>query len=292
MIHSSNSNAAESHIVVDHATGYILETKGAETPRQVASLTKIAAVLVILEWLDETGSDPASLVSVPAEALRGGANPLGLRVNDELSIETGLFAAMMASDNTSTYAVADAIGKRIDPASDKGGVAVFVARMNQRARDLGMAQTRFVNPHGLDEGGEPGVSTASDLARLAIKAHDHPAFARYCGGKERTVEFVRDGTRVPVKLINTNELVGSRGIDGTKTGTTRLAGPCLVVTATHDLALGERVENRRLVVVLLNAEDRFREAVLLLDRAWPSATEWLLSGGQSDPKQRLRKGED
>lgn len=292
MMVPSSPKAAEAWLVADQATGHVLDAKEAETPRQVASLVKIAAALVVLEWVEANGGDPtAHSVVVPREALRGGANPLGLREGDDVPVDTALYAAMMASDNTSTYALAEAIGRRMEATGDSG-VTVFVARMNGLATRLGMARTRFVNPHGLDEGTDFGVSTASDIARLAIHAHDRPDFLRYASEKERNVSFRREGRRVEIRLVNTNELVGSRGIDGMKTGTTRRSGPCLVVTATRDLQIGGDLVNRRLVGVVLDSEDRFREAVLLLDRAWPACASWLGSGGGVDPKQRLRKEKD
>lgn len=282
--------AEECHLVAEHSTGRILLAKNETQPRQVASLTKIASVLLALEWCEETTIDPAKWsFTVPAAAIRGGANPLGLTAGDELTLETGLFAAMMASDNTSAHAFAEAIGREMMPGVEVGkGVDVFVERMNRLAARLGMKDTHFVNPHGLDEGTEKGVSTAADLALLALGAIDRPGFLRYGGERERQVSFLRNGTEVRVKLTNTNELVASRGIDGLKTGTTRLSGPCLIATATRDLPINGSVVARRLVVIVLNAEDRFREAVLLLDQGWSA----LASGGEGDPKQRLRKEAD
>jgi D-alanyl-D-alanine carboxypeptidase (penicillin-binding protein 5/6) len=278
-------------LLVDHADGRVLAAENEGAPRQVASLAKIATALVLLEWLDEAGLDPAtSHATVPPEALRGGANPLGLRAGDRLSYETGLYAAMMASDNTSAHAMAEAAGLAIAPGAPPGrGVAVFVARMNDLAFDLGMKDTRFVNPHGLDEGGELGVSTAADIARLALRALDRPGFLAFASERERTVRFQRGEDEVAVKLANTNELLGTRGVDGLKTGTTRLAGPCLVATATREIERGGRREIRRLVSVVLGAEDRFRETALLLDRGWAALADGR-KGEQIDPKQRLRGG--
>lgn len=263
----------------------MLLSKEADAPRAVASLTKIAAVLAALEWLDESGEGPDLRIPVPPEAVAGGANPLGLRAGDELTLETAFAAAMMASDNTSTHAFAEAVGRRIDPAARPGeGVAVFVARMNRLAERLGSTGTRFVNPHGLDGGGgEAGVSTARDVARLALAALDRPDFLPLAAAKEREVSFLRGGRRIEVRLLNTNELVGTRGIDGLKTGTTRRSGPCLVVTATRRPVEGGggagNSRERRLVAVLLDSGDRFGEAVALLDEAWRACERWLAGGG-------------
>ena len=194
---------------------------------------------------------------------------------------------MMASDNTSTHALAVAAGAAFDPsASDR--IAAFVARMNGLARRLGMDGTHFVNPHGLDEGGELGVSTAADIARLALAAHDRVDFNRLCMSQEEVVIVRRGSTQREVKLVNTNELLGSRGIDGTKTGTTRRSGPCLVVSATRTIAPGGVAQERRLVAVLLNSGDRFRDAVLILDQGWQKCEAWLAEGAPIDPNRCLR----
>lgn len=290
MLTMKGGAAADCHLVAEHSTGRILLAKNETEPRQVASLTKIASVLLALEWCEETTIDPAKWsFTVPAAAIRGGANPLGLKAGDALTLETGLFAAMMASDNTSAHAFAEALGREMMPGTEVGGGAdVFVERMNHLAERLGMKDTHFVNPHGLDEGAEKGVSTAADLARLALAAIDRPGFLQYGSERERQVSFLRNGAEVRAKLTNTNELVASRGIDGMKTGTTRLSGPCLITTATRDLPIDGVTVPRRLVVIVLNAGDRFREAVLLLDQGWAA----LASVREGDPKQRLRKEAD
>lgn len=283
------SHAATSHLVIDHGSGQVLLAKEAETPRAIASLTKIAAVLVALEWSEEKGVALSTSVTVPTAALSGGANPLGLQAGDEVSLETAFFAAMMASDNTSTHAFAEWIGRQMEGAAEAGaGVDRFVARMNELAGRLGMARTRFVTPHGLDPEGTGGVSTATDVGRLVIAALDHPGLLRFASEKEREVAFSRKGRSVSVRLVNTNELVGSRGIDGLKTGTTRRAGPCLVVTATKDLSVGGTTQPRRLIIIVLDSTDRFREAVLLLNEGWTASSAWL-EGGATAGNECLRK---
>jgi D-alanyl-D-alanine carboxypeptidase (penicillin-binding protein 5/6) len=286
----SATHAASSHLVVDHESGHVLISKAADEPRAIASLTKIAAVLVALEWSGAEGVALTTLLPVPPGAISGGANPLGLQAGDEVSLETAFFAAMMASDNTSTHAFAEWIGSRLDRKGAPGsGVDRFVERMNRLAVRIGMSATRFVTPHGLEDSqGNAGVSTASDVGRLSLAALDHPELLRFASGKEREVGFLRKGKTVTARLVNTNELAGSRGIDGLKTGTTRRAGPCLVVSASRDLAVGGVVRPRRLVVVLLDAEDRFREAVLLLNQGWPACEAWVATGGVPG-NQCLRK---
>jgi len=284
------SHAATGHLLVDCESGHILLSKNPEEARPIASLTKIAAVLVALEWAEATGTPLSTPVPIPAKALSGGANPLGLRAGDSVPLEAAFFAAMMASDNTSTYAFAEWIGARMG-SSEKtaAGVERFVESMNGLADRLGMEKTRFVTPHGLEgTDGRSGVSTAVDVARLALAALDHSGLLRYASEVSREVVLLRAGKPLSATLVNTNELTGSRGIDGLKTGTTRQAGPCLVVTATRDLPSGGTTRSRRLVVVLLNSEDRFREAVLLLNEGWTACESWLAAGGEIG-NQCLRK---
>ena len=285
-----NVMAAESYLIVDEATGYVLAAKNENTPRQVASLTKIATVIVVLEWIEETGGDIRQSVPVISEAVAGGANPLNLKAGDSLPLESGLYAAMMASDNTSSYAIAAAMGQQMKPGStDPEAVAVFVEKMNLLATRLGMAATRFVNPHGIDGEGDPGVSTAADMARLAIHADRKPAFGRFCKEKELTVTFSREENEREVTLINTNELIGSRDIDGMKTRTTMRAGQCLIVSATREVETKGVKINRQLIAVVLKSEDRFRETVLLLNKAWRDLEAWLVNGGTINTNDRLLK---
>ena len=285
-----NVMSAESYIIADEASGYIFAEKNENTPRQVASLVKIATVIVSLEWIEEAGGDIGQIVPVIGEAVSGGANPLNLKPGDSLPLESGLYAAMMASDNTSAYAIAAALGQQMKPGTTGGeAVAVFVERMNRLAARLGMEATRFVNPHGLDGEAFLGVSTAVDMARLAIHAHRNPAFGRFCSEKEHTVAFSRSGSGREVTLINTNELVGSRGIDGMKTGTTMRAGQCLIASATREIEMKGVKSDRRLIAVVLNSKDRFRETVLLLNQAWTDFEMWLANGGVIDTNDRLLK---
>jgi len=142
-------------------------------------------------------------------------------------------------------------------ASDGEAVEVFVEAMNREVETLGLEDTRFVNPHGLDEGDDFGESKAADMALLAINAVEQPMFLSLCEMKILEIPVKRVDEVIMKTVRNTNELVGSRGIDGMKTGTTRRAGPCLIATA---VAGGD--DTGRLISVVLNADDRFREAVL------------------------------
>ncbi|MEM9281662.1 MAG: serine hydrolase [Verrucomicrobiota bacterium] len=277
----NHSYCAESFVVVEAATGGILSKKNENTKRQVASLTKVATVLLALDWARAEQVDLETPFPVGEDAISGGVNPLNLREGDQISVRDAMFASMMASDNTSAYVLAEAIGSEVDPGlSGDDAVGLFVEMMNGMAKSLGMAQTEFVNPHGLDGETDLGASTAADMARLTMAAYRDPQFISFVSEKEYEVSFERGGEVHSVRLINTNELVGSRGVDGVKTGTTWRAGACLIASATRN--------DQRIIVVVLKAENRFQESVILLNRGWETWDNWSARGGGIETKERLR----
>jgi D-alanyl-D-alanine carboxypeptidase len=280
--------AAESSIVIDGQSGRVLLAHRAEATRAIASLTKIATVAVALEWVLQNNADLTATMNVTASSMVGGANPLGLQKGDLLPLDSALTAAMMASDNSSALVIAESIGGYL--ASETSGpdaIAAFVSRMNELAAKLAMKNTHFANPHGLDTADAAGHSSASDLAILARHAYTIPELIQYASSKERTVTFFREGRTKSVRLLNTHELIGSRGVDGLKTGTTLAAGPCLITSAQGG-AEGGRADER-LIVVVLGSQDRFRETVLLLDKGW-EALAAPIPDLPALPKEGLRKG--
>lgn len=284
---TSHLVASESSIVVDAQTGRVLAAHRAEAPRAIASLAKIATVIVALEWVRENNADLAATMNVSSTAMAGGANPLGLQKGDLLPLDSAIAAAMMASDNSSALVIAESIGAYIAPeTSGLDARTAFVSRMNELAGKLALRDTRFVNPHGLDTADASGHSCASDLAILARHAYTLPELIGYASSKERTVTFYREGQTKTVRLLNTHELIGSRGVDGLKTGTTLAAGPCLI-TSAHGGDQGGR-SDQRLIVVVLGSQDRFRETVLLLDKGWKALAEPSMDQ-PALPKEGLRK---
>lgn len=282
--------AAESYIVVDQGTGYVLAAKEAHTKRQVASLTKIASAVVILEWLETKSGGLDQLALVTEDALTGGSNPLKLRSGDQISFREGLYAAMMASDNSSIYTLAAEVGVQMQPRIPRSSaMEIFVPLMNALALRLGMNETHFLNPHGMDGAKIKGYSTAADMAILTMYAYDLTGFPELSREKEREITFVRKGDPVRMTVTNTNALVGSHGIDGTKTGTTRLAGECLIASKSGSLDVGGANQTGRLISVVLHSENRFPETAHLLDAAWAKYGDWIRAGSVAGPNDRLRK---
>jgi D-alanyl-D-alanine carboxypeptidase (penicillin-binding protein 5/6) len=208
-----------------------------------ASLTKMMTVLLVLDRaeLDE--------VATVGAGIRAAGAKIGLRVGEEMKVGHLLAAAMIQSANDACLALADHVA---------GSEAAFVELMNQEALKMGLHDTRFADPCGLADGGH--YSTARDLALLAEKLMEDPFAAKLAA----TVK-----TRIPTLggrefvLENTNELIGRYpGALGVKTGTTTAAGRCLLTVAERD---GVRV-----LLVLLNAPDRWWAAVDILDHAFSS----------------------
>ena len=269
----------KAHMVVDFQSGRILAAKNSREPRQIASLTKVAAALVALEWLDKAGPNAKdNLTTVHENRIAGGSNPLKLRAGDKISLETTIFAAVMASDNASAEVLAEYVGRQISGKKAWQGVDFFVGKMNKLAMRLGMSQTKFVNPHGLEKPNKRGISSAQDMAVLAMAALGNPSFLRYCSSRERTLSYLRNGEKKSVTIQHTNELMGTRGIDGIKTGTTKLAGACLMSTAAREFPGDPSGKKHRLISVVLGSDDRFHDTVLLLDEGWENYVQWLRSG--------------
>jgi D-alanyl-D-alanine carboxypeptidase (penicillin-binding protein 5/6) len=278
--------AAESWIIVDKDTGHILASGNPNAKRQIASLTKVATAMVVLDWAEATNTSMATPIAVPPGVTGvGGVNPCGLQPGDRVSLRDLVSAAMMQSDNHAAYTLAHNIGARLPNPQRLSPVESFAAHMNALARKLGMKRTLFLNPHGLDNTTPPPHSTAADLARLTRYAYAHSGFNFYASQPVRdiTVEGA-DGTVRALQLRNTNELLGQDGIEGVKTGRTARAGDCLILAADRDPLpvtneQGQQVAlPRRIIVVLLGSPDRFGQGLAMIRRGWALHERWMAQG--------------
>ena len=277
--------SGSSWIIVDDNTGHILASSSQNDRSQIASLTKIATAMVVIDWAEATGASLAELVGVPAGVSGvGWVNPCGLQPGERVSLRDLLYSAMMSSDNHAAYTLAWNVGSRLPNPQGLSPVDNFTAQMNALARKLEMKRTLFLNPHGLDSMTPPPHSTAADLARLTRYAYSHGGFNFYVSQptREISIEGV-DGTKRGFLLRNTNELLGRDGIEGVKTGRTRLAGDCIVLAADRPPEAVERDGQkiaipRRIIVVLLGSADRFSEGLALIQRGWSLHEEWSAQG--------------
>ncbi|MDP9296768.1 MAG: D-alanyl-D-alanine carboxypeptidase [Actinomycetota bacterium] len=234
--------AAEGAILGDLSTGQVLFSHKPDVERPIASLTKIMTALLALERLD-----PNRIVTVRPDAAPGsvvGLSELGLRAGERIDVRDLLYGLMLASANDAAIALADAIS---------GSAHAFIPEMNRRASRLGLEDTRFFSPNGLDD---RGYSTPHDLFALTRQAYEQPLFARITGTKFADVSGPNGKPR---HLQNRNVLLWLYpGAFGVKTGYTRAAGYCVVAAAKR--------EGLSLVsVVLGEPSEAFSDAAALLD---------------------------
>lgn len=253
--------SAQSAVVLTADTGTVLFEKDGHTPRPVASTTKIMTALLALEAAQERG-DP--LVDITQEMVAVEGSSMGLQAGDSISL-TGLAAGMLlASGNDAANAAALYLDASLES---------FAARMNQRAAALGMEDTHFVTPSGLDGEDAQGLghlSTAYDMALLARAALEDQAFRQLCSSPSLAVEFAEPVKRVT--YTNHNKLLTQyQGCVGVKTGFTKEAGRCLVSAAERDGAL--------LIAVTLNAPNDWEDHTALLDYGFSQVEPYQLAGG-------------
>ena len=253
--------SAQSAVVLTADTGAVLFEKDGHTPRPVASTTKIMTALLALEAAQEQG-DP--LVDITQEMVEVEGSSMGLQAGDSISL-TGLAAGMLLASGNDA---ANAAALYLD-----GSLESFAARMNQRAAALGMEDTHFVTPSGLDGEDAQGLghlSTAYDMALLARAALEDQAFRQLCSSPSLAVEFAEPVKRVT--YTNHNKLLAQyQGCVGVKTGFTKEAGRCLVSAAERDGAL--------LIAVTLNAPNDWQDHTALLDYGFSQVEPYQLAGG-------------
>ena len=201
---------ARAYLVENAATGEVLLSRGAERQLPIASITKLMTVLVVLER-----TRPGDLVTVGPDASSVGESTVHLRPGERLTVRDLVEAALIQSANDAANALADHVGD--------GDRARFVELMNAKARALGLRDTRFVRPDGLDVEGH--YSTARDVTVLARAAMRSPLVRQIVA---RRTETIAGGRR----LSTWNDLLGRfPGLIGVKTGHTSAAGWCQVAAA-------------------------------------------------------------
>jgi D-alanyl-D-alanine carboxypeptidase (penicillin-binding protein 5/6) len=281
------AKAQESYIIFDNQTGQILESAKPKEKVQVASLTKIATCMVVLDWANLHHVDLSAQVPLSNAAfINGASSSVGLLPGDLVSLRDLMYCALLASDNVSANALAEHVGSRIPNPDGLDAIGNFVAQMNALARSLFMKRTLFLNPSGMDslpKGQALPHSTAEDIARLTRHAYDDAAFKFYVAQKTRAIHAIRNGLDNPIEITNTNELLGQDNIDGVKTGRTRRAGDCLILSADRTPESRREgdtvmVTPRRISVVLLGSSNRFRDGLGLLRHGWTLYDTWASEG--------------
>jgi D-alanyl-D-alanine carboxypeptidase (penicillin-binding protein 5/6) len=238
---------ARSAILLDLDTGGVLYQLDAHGRHAPASLLKVATALVALEHLrlDQVITVPASISQLPWDSTR-----MGLRPGEHLTVRELLDGLFLNSGNDAAITLAEAAMPR----------ATFIALMNAKAAQLGLADTHFVNPIGLDDPGQ--YTSAADLARVSIELTTRfPEVAAIASTPSLTLAAT--ATHHVYALYNLNQLIRTyAGATGLKTGWTGRAGGCLIATATRG--------GRHLLVVVMASPSIFNEAASLLDYGFAS----------------------
>ena len=240
---------AKSSCLMDIETGTVLQAQNADTPLPPASVTKVMTMLLVMEALDSGKISLTDMVTTSESAAAKGGSQVYLKVGEQMSVEDMLKSVAVSSANDCACALAEHLS---------GSEAAFVDLMNQRAMELGMKNTHFVNCTGLDD--DPNArdhrTTARDIAIMSRELlKNHPDIQKYT---TIWMDTIRNGT---FGLSNTNKLVRFYpGATGLKTGFTSGAGYCLSASAEKD-GLG-------LIAVVMGSEsskDRFNACKALLD---------------------------
>lgn len=229
------------YIVYDRISKSMIIGKNEDVKSAMASTTKIMTTIVILEKADLNET-----VTVSAKAGGTGGSRLGLKRGDKASVRDLLYGLMLRSGNDAAVALAEHVG---------GSVKGFAELMNEKAIELGLTNTHFVTPHGLDDANH--YTTALELAKLTDYAMDNETFAKIVGTKSTTI-YINNQSR---QINNTNELLGVlNGVVGVKTGFTNNAGRCLVTeTKRNDMDI---------ITIVLGADtkkDRTKDSVNLIE---------------------------
>ena len=254
--------SAECAILIDAQTGRVLYEKQAEEKSLIASTTKIMTALVICEQ-----TNVLDRVKIPKEAMGIEGSSMYLKEGEVLTVQELLYGLMLQSGNDAAVALAIYCG---------GTVEGFTELMNDKAHRLGMTQSHFTNPNGLDSPGN--YSTARDMAILTAYAMQNPIFAQTVSTKTITI-----GERC---LRNHNKLLWQlEGANGVKTGYTKAAGRILISSVTR--------MGRQLIAVTFNAPDDWQDHKTLIEDGFSRFTvQKLIRQGQTLGQLELAGGQE
>lgn len=251
--------SAPSVLLMDAESGQVLLEKEGHDQRSCASITKVMTLLLVFEAIEAGQLNMDQSLSASARAASMGGSDIWLKEGESMTVDDLVKAAVIMSANDAAVVLAEGVS---------GSEQAFIARMNQRASELGMTETVFKNCNGLDEEGH--VTSAYDIA---LMSRELIKFEKIFDYTTTWIDYLRDGA---TQLVNTNKLVKTyNGITGLKTGTTSQAGSCISATAQRD--------GLSLIAVVLGADstdNRFKDAAALLDYGFAN---WRISTPESPP---------
>lgn len=235
---------ARRYAIYDRASGMCIYGKDENKATAIASTTKIMSIIIVIE-----NCNLSDTVTITAKSAGIGGSRLGLHTDDKITVMDLLYGLMLRSGNDSAVALA---------IHTAGSVEKFAELMNQKAEELGLTNTHFVTPHGLDN--PDHYSTAYELAKITDYALKNETIAKIV--KTKTAVININGK--PMQINNTNELLGNiDGVYGVKTGFTNNAGRCLVTSVKRG--------DMDLIIVVLGADtrkDRAKDSMKLIEYAY------------------------
>lgn len=239
-------------LLMEEKSGTVLFEKSADVRLPMASTTKIMTALVALEH-----ASPDQKIVTPKEAVGTEGSSIYLFEGETLSLEELLWALLLASANDAAVAIACGVA---------GGIEEFAALMNEKAAELGLENTHFVNPHGLDD--PDHYTTARDLATIARAALANPLIRKMVATRKTTIPHNgEEGVRL---LVNHNKLLRLYdGATGVKTGFTKRTGRCLVSSAERD--------GLSLIAVTLDAPSDWNDHRAMLDAGFAAVSALALA---------------
>lgn len=214
---TAGAYSAKSYALVEQSAGRLLTGKNENARLPMASTTKIMTALLAVESgrLDST-------VTVSEEAVKVEGSSIGLKAGEKITLRDLVYGLMLESGNDAANAIAISLD---------GSIAGFADKMNQKAASLGLSNTHFMNPSGLDNAQH--YTSALDLARLAAYAMENSEFEKIVSTKKIRITY--DGMKNGRTLVNHNRLLNCyEGAIGVKTGFTKKCGRCLVSCAKRD----------------------------------------------------------
>lgn len=225
---------ASSAIMIEADTGTVLYEKNANEKMPPASITKVMTMLLIMEAVERGELKFTDKVRTSERAASMGGSQIFLQPGEEMTVEDMIKGIAIASGNDASVAMAEHLA---------GTEESFVNRMNERAKQLGMKNTHFVNSNGLPA--ENHYSSAADIAIMSRELLKHEGITKFTGTYQ---DYLRKDSASPFWLVNTNRLVRFyEGVDGLKTGFTGEAKYCLTATAKRN--------NMRIIAVVMGEPD-------------------------------------
>lgn len=259
-------SCAASMITTEAGSGRVLYEKNADSRRPMASTTKIATAITVIDNIP----DIEKTVVIPDCAVGVEGSSIYLSKGETASIRDLLYGLMLQSGNDCAVALA---------VTTAGSVEKFAALMNETARKCGANDTNFVTPHGLHD--DNHYTTARDLAKISAYAMKNATFREIVSSKRHTMPWAgHDCDRV---ILNKNKILTTfDGGDGIKTGYTKKAGRCLVASATRD--------GMTIISVVLDCGPMFEECRNLMEKAFEEYSLVDITALAPDVKAEVRDG--